>query len=119
MAGPSFDLVGVNAIVTGASRGLGAHFARTLASAGAKVVVAARRTDRLAELAKTIEGEGGRAVPVACDVTSPDSIRAAFTAGETELGPISVLINNSGVAVPKRLLDQTEEDWDQVVDTHL
>jgi NAD(P)-dependent dehydrogenase (short-subunit alcohol dehydrogenase family) len=119
MAGPSFDLAGVNAIVTGASSGLGAHFARTLASAGAKVVVAARRTDRLAELAKTIEGEGGRAVPVACDVTSPDSIRAAFTAGETELGPISVLINNSGVAVPKRLLDQTEEDWDQVVDTNL
>jgi NAD(P)-dependent dehydrogenase (short-subunit alcohol dehydrogenase family) len=119
MAGPSFDLTGVNALVTGASSGLGAHFARVLAGAGAKVVVTARRTERLAELAKAIEAEGGRAVPVGCDVTSPDSIRAAFAAGETELGPITVLINNSGVAVAKRLLDQSEEDWDQVVDTNL
>jgi len=119
VAAPSFEMTGVNALITGASSGLGAHFARTLAAAGAKVVVAARRTDRLAELAKAIEGEGGRAVPVALDVTSPDSIRAAFAAAETELGPLSVLVNNSGVAVAKRLLDQTEEDWDQVVDTNL
>jgi NAD(P)-dependent dehydrogenase (short-subunit alcohol dehydrogenase family) len=117
--GPSFDLHGTNALVTGASGGLGAHFARVLARAGAKVVLAARRTEKLAELAKAIEAEGGRAVPVACDVTSPESIRAAFATAETELGPIGILVNNSGVAVAKRLIDQTEEDWDQVVDTNL
>jgi NAD(P)-dependent dehydrogenase (short-subunit alcohol dehydrogenase family) len=116
---PSFDLHGANALVTGASGGLGAHFARVLARAGAKVVLAARRTEKLAELANAIEAEGGRAVPVACDVTSPESIRAAFATAETELGAIGILVNNSGVAVPKRLLDQTEEDWDQVVDTNL
>jgi NAD(P)-dependent dehydrogenase (short-subunit alcohol dehydrogenase family) len=119
MSRPSFDMTGVNALVTGASSGLGAHFARTLAAAGAKVVVAARRTDRLAELATAIEAAGGRAVPVGLDVTSVESVRAGFAAAETELGPITVLVNNSGVAVPKRLLDQTEEDWDQVVDTNL
>jgi NAD(P)-dependent dehydrogenase (short-subunit alcohol dehydrogenase family) len=116
---PSFSLTGTNAFVTGASSGLGAHFARVLAGAGAKVVLAARRTDRLAELAKEIEGQGGRAVPVACDVTGPDSVRDAFAAAETELGSLGLLVNNSGVAVAKRLLDQSEADWDHVIDTNL
>src|SRR5205823_6247803 len=94
-------------------------FARVLAEAGAKVVLAARRTDRLVELAKEIEGRGGRAVPVACDVTRPDGIRTAFAEAETELGGIGLLVNNSGVAVAKRLLEQSEADWDHVLDTNL
>src|SRR5262249_13943354 len=66
-----------------------------------------------------IEGGGGRAVPVACDVTQPDSIRTAFGEAETELGGIGLLVNNSGVAVAKGLLEQSEADWDHVLDTNL
>jgi len=114
-----FDLTGKAAIVTGASSGLGRHFAITLAKAGAKVAMAARRVDQLTDLAREIEGFDGRAVPLALDVTDGESVRAAVAAAETELGSISILVNNAGVVVAKPLLDQTEADWDRVVDTNL
>ncbi len=113
------DLSGEAALVTGASSGLGAHFARLLAERGAKVALAARRLDRLTALAGEIAGLGGRALPIECDVTQPASVEAAVTAAETELGPITILINNSGVAIAKKIFDTTEEDWDQVLDTNL
>src|SRR5471032_2347613 len=113
------DLTGQAALVTGASSGLGAHFARLLAANGAKVALAARRLDRLSALAGEIEGLGGRALPVECDVTVPASVEAAVAAAETELGPITILINNSGIAVAKKLFDTTEADWDGVLDTNL
>jgi NAD(P)-dependent dehydrogenase (short-subunit alcohol dehydrogenase family) len=113
------DLAGEAAFVTGASSGLGRHFALVLARAGAKVALAARRLDRLEALAAEIEGMGGRALPVACDVTALASVEAAVTAAETELGPINVLVNNSGIAIPAKTLEQDEADWDQVVDTNL
>lgn len=114
-----FDLDGKAAIVTGASSGLGRHFARTLAKAGAKVALAARRLDALSELARQIEAFDGRAIPVALDVTDTASVRACIEAAETELGPISILVNNAGLAIQAHSLEVTEEDWDRVVDTNL
>jgi NAD(P)-dependent dehydrogenase (short-subunit alcohol dehydrogenase family) len=116
---PSFDVTGQVALVTGASSGIGEHFAHLLAAAGAKVALAARRADRLAELARTIEAQGGECLPLACDVTKQDSIAAAIAAAEAQLGPLSILVNNAGVVVSKPLFEHTEEDWDHVVDTNL
>jgi NAD(P)-dependent dehydrogenase (short-subunit alcohol dehydrogenase family) len=114
-----FDLTGKAAIVTGASSGLGRHFARTLARAGAKVALAARRVDALGELARQIEAFDGRAIPMALDVTDAESVRACVEAAETELGPISILVNNAGIAHVETALDVAEADWDRVIDTNL
>ena len=116
---PSFDLTGQVALVTGASSGIGHHFAAVLAAAGAKVAAAARREDRLAELARAIAAEGSTCLPIACDVTKRDSIAACIATAEAQLGPLSILINNAGVVVSKPLFEHTEEDWDYVVDTNL
>ena len=113
------DLTGKTALVTGASQGLGAGFAATLAAAGAKVALAARQAGKLAELKKTIEDAGGTAHAVAMDVTDAASVRAAFDDAEAALGPVDVLVNNAGIAIPKPFLEVTEEDWDAVVDTNL
>ncbi len=114
-----FNLAGKVALVTGASSGLGRRFALTLAKAGAKVGVAARRTDKLADVVREIEAFDGRAVPIPLDVTDPVSVRAAAAAAETELGPISVLVNNAGTIVVRPLLEHAVEEWDRVVDTNL
>jgi NAD(P)-dependent dehydrogenase (short-subunit alcohol dehydrogenase family) len=116
---PSFDITGEVALVTGASSGIGRHFAEVLAAAGAKVALAARRTDRLSELAHEIEGRGGQCLPLACDVTKQDSIAEAIAAAEVQFGPLSILVNNAGVVVSKPLFEHTEADWDYVVDTNL
>jgi NAD(P)-dependent dehydrogenase (short-subunit alcohol dehydrogenase family) len=116
---PSFDLGGQVALVTGASSGIGRHVALLLAAAGAKVALAARRTDRLAEAAGEIEADGGNGLPIALDVTHADSIAAAIAVAEAQLGPLSLLVNNAGVVVSKPALEHTEEDWDYVVDTNL
>lgn len=116
---PSFSVAGEVALVTGASSGIGAHFAELLAASGAKVALAARREDRLAELARAIEGRGGECLPLACDVTKQDSVRATIAAAEARLGKLSILVNNAGVVVSKPLFEHTEEDWDYVVDTNL
>jgi NAD(P)-dependent dehydrogenase (short-subunit alcohol dehydrogenase family) len=114
-----FDLTGKAAIVTGASSGLGRHFARTLARAGAKVALAARRIDALGELARQIEAFDERAIPIALDVTDGESVRACVETAETELGPISILVNNAGIARTAPALDVSEADRDQVIDTNL
>ena len=116
---PSFSVAGEVALVTGASSGIGEHFAEVLAAAGAKVAAAARRADRLAEVARRIETGGGTCLPVACDVTKQDSIREAIAVAEAEFGPLSILVNNAGVVVSKPLFEHTEADWDYVVDTNL
>ena len=116
---PSFDLTGQVALVTGASSGIGRHLAELLAAAGAKVALAARRVDRLAEAARDIAAAGGESLPIACDVTRPDSVAAAIATAETELGPLTILVNNAGVVVAKPVLQHTEEEWDYVVDTNL
>jgi NAD(P)-dependent dehydrogenase (short-subunit alcohol dehydrogenase family) len=116
---PSFDLRGQAALVTGASSGIGRHLAELLAAAGAKVALAARRADRLAEAAREIEAAGGRCLPIALDVTRSESVAAAVAAAEGELGPLTILVNNAGVTVAKPVLQHTEEEWDYVLDTNL
>jgi NAD(P)-dependent dehydrogenase (short-subunit alcohol dehydrogenase family) len=113
------DLNGQTALVTGASSGLGRQFALTLASAGARVAVAARRIDRLEGLAGDIRAKGGKAVAVAMDVTEQSSIAPALDAAEAELGPIDILVNNSGVSVQRRIVDVTPEDFAYVMNTNV
>lgn len=114
-----FDLTGKAAIVTGASSGLGRHFATTLARAGARVAVMARRVELLAAACREIEGFDGRAVPIPLDVASGESVREAVAAAETELGPIAILVNNAGIAVSKPVLEVADEDWDRVMEVNL
>ena len=114
----TFDLTGKIALVTGASSGLGARFARVLAANGAEVVLASRRVERLKELRAEIEAAGGAAHVVAMDVTDLESIRSAVAHAETEAGPIDILVNNSGVSTTQKLVDVTDEDYDFVFNTN-
>lgn len=114
----SIDLSGRVAFVTGASSGLGAQFARTLSRAGAAVVLASRRVDRLKELRAQIEGEGGDAHVTELDVTDVDSIKSAVAHAETEVGSIDILINNSGVSTTQRIQDVSEDDYDFMFNTN-
>ncbi len=115
----SIDLSGRVAIVTGASGGLGAQFARTLSRAGAAVVLASRRIEKLKELRAQIEAEGGAAHVVALDVTDHASIKSAVAHAETEVGPIDILVNNSGVSTTQRIQDVSEEDIDFTFNTNV
>ena len=113
------DLSGRVALVTGASSGLGAQFARSLAKAGAGVVLAGRRVERLKDLRAEIEAEGGSAHMVQMDVTDRASIAAAVAHAETEFGTIDILVNNSGVSATSRIQDVSEQDYDFVMDTNV
>jgi NAD(P)-dependent dehydrogenase (short-subunit alcohol dehydrogenase family) len=115
----SIDLSGRVAFITGASSGLGAQFARTLAGAGAAVVLAARRVEQLKDLRAQIEGAGGDAHVTPLDVTDLTSIRAAVAHAETEVGSIDILVNNAGVSTTQRLQDVSEDDFDYVFDTNV
>ena len=115
----SIDLSGRVAFVTGASSGLGAQFARTLSRAGAAVVLASRRVDRLKDLRAQIEGEGGNAHVIEMDVTDRDAIKSAVAHAETEVGSIDILINNSGVSTSQRIQDVSEDDYDYMFDTNV
>jgi hypothetical protein len=114
----NIDLSGRVALVTGASSGLGAQFAKTLSDAGCAVVLAGRREERLKGLRADIEANGGNAHVVTLDVTDLASIRSAVAHAETEVGTIDILINNSGVSTTQKLVDVTEEDYDFVFDTN-
>ncbi len=119
MSSSLFSLAGRTALVTGASSGLGEHFATVLASAGAKVVVAARRTDRLAALKERITAAGGIAHAVAMDVTNRADVERAFADGEAALGPVSICINNAGVTDPAWFVKMREAQWRNIMDVNL
>ena len=115
----SIDLSGRVALVTGASSGLGEQFARVLSAAGAGVVLAARRVERLKTLRAELEAADGDAHVVGLDVTSIDSIRAAVAHAETEMGPIDIVVNNAGVGTTQHLTDVTAEDYDFMMNTNV
>jgi NAD(P)-dependent dehydrogenase (short-subunit alcohol dehydrogenase family) len=110
-----FDLGGKVALVTGASSGLGSHFAHCLGEAGASVVIAARRADRLESLQAELTKKGIAAKAVDLDVQSADSVASALDAA----GPLDIVINNAGISIVKPALEMPEKDWDAVVDTNL
>ena len=112
------SLSGKVALVTGASSGLGARFAKLLAADGATVAMAARRTDRLKELRAEIEADGGQAHAYSMDVTDSLSVKNAVAQVEADFGRIDVLVNNSGVSTSGRLLDVTEDDYDYMLNTN-
>jgi 3-oxoacyl-[acyl-carrier protein] reductase len=114
-----FDVSKEIILVTGASQGLGRQFARVLSAHGAAVALAARQATKLKNLEEEIVGRGGRAVAVQMDVTDTASIGIAIDSAEAALGPVSVLINNAGIAVEKLAVDQTEADWDSVINANL
>jgi len=107
------------ALVTGASSGLGDRFARVLAANGALVVLAARRMDRLKELRAQIESAGGAAHAVSLDVTDHDAIKAAIEEVGSTVGPIDILVNNSGVSTVQRLTEVEAADFDYVFNTNV
>lgn len=113
------DLSGKVALVTGASSGLGAHFAEVLASCGAHLVLAARRVDKLEALADSLAGAEQQCLPVAMDVTDSSAVVTAVAQAKKALGQIDVLVNNSGITINGPILEQTEAQWDQVNDTNL
>jgi NAD(P)-dependent dehydrogenase (short-subunit alcohol dehydrogenase family) len=113
------SLAGKTAFVTGASSGLGAHFARVLASAGTGVVLAARRLDRLRQLESDISAAGGKAWAVELDVTSEASVAHAFDTAEAAAGPVSVVINNAGVPSGSFFVKTSEEEWRDVMAVNL
>lgn len=114
-----FSLAGKVALVTGASSGFGQHFASLLGRAGAHVALAARRTDLIEAEARKIVDAGGRAIAVTMDVTSSQSIASALDEIEDAFGVVTVVINNAGITIPKLLLDLSDADWTNVIDTNL
>lgn len=115
----SFDLNGQVALVTGASAGLGRRFAAVLAAAGAEVVVAARRADRLDEVVREISGRGGCAAPLILDVSKPASFAAAVDRAEAAFGTVTILVNNAGVPDAQRAHKMSLELIDRVIDTNM
>lgn len=113
------DLKGKVILVTGASSGIGRHFAVRLAAEGARVAAAARRVELLEALSDDVARSGGILVPVQMDVSSIDSIRKGVDAAEKAFGPIDVLVNNAGIAHQSRVTDVTEEDFDRVFATNV
>ena len=114
-----FDLSARNALVTGASSGLGRHFARTLARAGANVALAARRLEPLEALAEELDGLGVRGVPLVLDVRDGESVANAFARAEDALGAMDIVVNNAGIAQVATVLNQAESDWSRVIATNL
>ena len=117
--GVEFNFEGKIALITGASSGLGARAARVLAQAGACVVLASRRLEVLKELRAEIEAEGGSAYVTLLDVTDHASIKSAIAHVETEVGPIDILVNNSGIVSNQRLEDVSMDDYLDIMGTNL
>ncbi|RZL88484.1 MAG: glucose 1-dehydrogenase [Variovorax sp.] len=109
------DLSGITALVTGASSGLGAHFARLLAGSGASVLLAARRVAALEAIVAELKECGAKAQAIELDVSQPERVRACIQA----LPRLDVLVNNAGVTLTQSFLEQSDEEWDLVLDINL
>jgi NAD(P)-dependent dehydrogenase (short-subunit alcohol dehydrogenase family) len=118
-AAPAFDLAGRVALVTGASSGLGAHFARILAASGASVVLAARRAERLQALEAELRAAGGQAIAVSLDVADEASTIAAYDAAEAAFGPVDTIIANAGMNAEGPVTTLAIDEFDQVVAVNL
>ncbi len=114
-----FDLSGKVALVTGASSGMGRASAIALANQGAKVVVSARRLDRLQALVAEIKNHGHDAFAVQMDVTKKTEVDAAVAAAVNTFGRLDILVNNAGALDYSPFLTMTEEKWDLIIDTNL
>jgi NAD(P)-dependent dehydrogenase (short-subunit alcohol dehydrogenase family) len=114
-----FDLTARTAFVTGATSGLGRHFAKILSGAGAAVALAGRRRDRLDTVKREIEQAGGRAAAIELDVTDETRIAPAIDQAEAELGPIDILVNNAGLSVFGLAADISAADFDKVISTNM
>lgn len=110
-----FDITGEVALVTGASSGLGLRFAEVLAANGARVVLVARRADRLADVKRKIEKAGGKAIAIEADVLDRAGMQRAFDTAEAAFGTVTVLLNNAGIAHTDRAIDLPEETWRRVL----
>jgi gluconate 5-dehydrogenase len=119
MSDALFDLHGQTAIVTGTSRGLGQHFARALAKAGADLVLTSRRKETLLPFEQEIEGLGRKAVSLELDVRDQQSIERMVEAAESAFGHLEVLVNNAGCNVRKPAIEVTWDDWNLILDTNL
>jgi NAD(P)-dependent dehydrogenase (short-subunit alcohol dehydrogenase family) len=117
--GDMFDLRGRTALVTGASSGFGAHFGRILANAGARVILCARREERLRALVEEIAAGGGEAHAVAMDVADVASVARAFERIDGICSALDILVNNAGVGEPHKFTTSTEQDWDHFMETNL
>lgn len=115
----STDLKGQTALVTGASAGLGKRFAKTLAKAGARVAITARRLDRLEELTEEIRRDGGEALPLKLDVTDAEQLIAVAGQAQDKLGPVTILVNNAGIPDAQRATKMPVELIDRVLDTNV
>jgi NAD(P)-dependent dehydrogenase (short-subunit alcohol dehydrogenase family) len=115
----AFDLTDKVALVTGASSGLGQHFASLLAKNGAKVALAARRLDKLTQQVNTLREHGAQVCAIELDVTSTESVIKAFNDIESRWGTITIVSNNAGIAESKKALDIDEASWDKVLETNL
>ena len=114
-----FDLTGKTALITGASSGLGAQFARALAGQGANVAIAARRVERLEQLKTEIEALGVKCLAVRCDVSDEESILGCVEKVKNEFGKIDILCNNAGIDIFNDLFTYTTEMWDKTMDTNI
>jgi gluconate 5-dehydrogenase len=115
-----FDLTGKVALVTGASSGLGAQFAKALAGQGAKIAIIARRADKLEATKKEIEDEFGvEVLALPCDVLDVARIKDTVAAIKERFGRIDILVNNAGTARIAAAEEQSDEDWKAVIDTNL
>ena len=113
------DLTGKTALITGASSGLGRHFAKLLAKCGARVAIGARRMDKLVSLAEEIRAAGGEALMVELDVTDEASVGKAVAQVADAMVGIDILVNNAGIVVAKPALELSVTDWDMTIATNL
>ncbi|MBW2028966.1 MAG: hypothetical protein DRG63_11315 [Deltaproteobacteria bacterium] len=113
------DLTGKVAVITGAGRGIGRSIAITLARAGAKVVLNSRTASQLEETAREVRSIGGQALCFPADVTQREKVEKLMHTAVTKFGGLHILVNNAATMAPKPLLEQTEQEWDRVMDVNL